>query len=181
MKRENSSGLAFDANNNLWVSNFGSNLQLHVLKKDGNWKSFSALFPLSENAATEILIDDAEQKWFVSPKENGLIVFNDNNTIDNTSDDKWKIYKSGNGLGNLPSNEVFCIAKDKSGFIWVATSNGIGVIQCPQETITRGCDAIWPVINEGGFANYLFKDRKSKVLQGMALTGNGSPLQTVFG
>ncbi|HTM91518.1 MAG TPA: two-component regulator propeller domain-containing protein, partial [Flavisolibacter sp.] len=151
------SGLAFDANNNLWISNFGSNLQLHVLKKDGSWKSFSAPFPLSENAAAEILIDDANQKWIVSPKGNGLIVFNDNNTIDNTSDDKWKTYKQGNGLGNLPSNEVFSITKDKSGFVWVGTSNGIGVIQCPQDAVTRGCDAIWPVINEGSFANYLFK------------------------
>jgi hypothetical protein len=88
---------------------------------------------------------------------NGLIVFNDNNTIDNTSDDKWRIYKPGNGSGNLPSNEVFSIAKDKSGFIWVGTSNGIGVIQCAQEAVTSGCDAIWPVVNEGGFANYLFK------------------------
>jgi hypothetical protein len=151
------SGLAFDANNNLWVSNFGSNLQLHVLKKDESWKSFSAPFPLSENAAGETLVDDANQKWIVSPKGNGLIVFNDNNTIDNTSDDKWKIYKQGNGLGNLPSNEVLSIAKDKSGFIWIGTTNGICVIQCPQDAVTRGCDAIWPVINEGSFANYLFK------------------------
>jgi ligand-binding sensor domain-containing protein len=154
------SGLAFDENNNLWISNFGSDFPLHVLKKDGTWKSFSAPFALSSNAAAEILIDDANQKWIIAPMGNGLIVFNDNNTIDNTGDDKWKIYKSGNGLGNLPSNEVFSIAKDKGGFIWVGTSNGIGVIQCPQDAVTRGCEAIWPVINEGGFANYLFKGQE---------------------
>ncbi len=151
------SGLAFDADNNLWISNFGSNLQLHILKKDGNWRSFSTPFALNANAAAGIMIDDTNQKWIVSPKGNGLIVFNDNNTIDNIGDDQWRIYKSGNGLGNLPSNEVLSIAKDKSGFIWVGTSNGVGVIQCPQDATARGCDAIWPVINEGSFANYLFK------------------------
>lgn len=153
------SGLAFDANNNLWISNFGSNHQLHTLKKDGSWKSFSIPFPLNANAVAQILIDDAGQKWVSSPTGNGLIVFNDNNTIDNTGDDKWKLYNSFSG--NLPSNEVLCIAKDKSGFIWVGTSNGIGVIQCPQEVFSgSGCPAIWPIIKEGNFANYLFKGQE---------------------
>jgi hypothetical protein len=60
----------------------------------------------------------------------------------------------------LPSTEVLSIAKDKSGFIWVGTSNGIGVIQCPHEVFSSGCDAIWPIIKEGNFANYLFKGQE---------------------
>jgi len=156
------SGLAFDRDNNLWISNFGSNHQLHVLKKDGTWKSFSAPFPLNDNATSQILVDDISQKWIVSPMGNGLLVFNNNNTIDNTGDDKWKFYKPGAGSGNLPSNEVLTIAKDKSGFIWIGTSNGIAVIQCPSEVFTSGCEAIWPVIKEGNFANYLFKGQNVK-------------------
>lgn len=155
------SGLAFDADNNLWIANFGSNFQLHVLKKDGSWKSFSVPITLNSNAAAQIVIDDLNQKWIISPMSNGLLVFNDNNTIDNTGDDKWKIYRAGNGLGNLPSNEVLSIAKDKSGFIWAGTSNGIGVIQCPHESFSStGCETIWPVIKEGNFANYLFKGQE---------------------
>jgi hypothetical protein len=64
----------------------------------------------------------------------------------------------------LPSNDVTSLAKDKNGFIWVGTTNGIGVIQCPFEAITSGCEAIWPVIREGGFANYLFKGEEVKSL-----------------
>jgi hypothetical protein len=155
------SGLAFDPNNNLWISNFGSNYQLHVLKKDGSWKSFAVPFSLSENSISQIVVDDAGQKWMVSPKGNGLLVFNDNNTIDNSGDDKWKLYKEGAGLGNLPSGNVLSIAKDKSGFIWVGTSNGVGIIQCPHEVFSAArCDAIWPVIKEGNFANYLFKGQE---------------------
>jgi hypothetical protein len=155
------SGLAFDRENNLWISNFGSNYQLHVLKKDGSWKSFSAPFALNENSVSQIVIDDADQKWIVSPKGNGLLFFNDNHTIDNTADDKWKLYKQGTGSGNLPSANVLSIAKDKSGFIWVGTSNGIGIIQCPNEIFTSsGCEAVWPVIKEGNFANYLFKGQE---------------------
>ena len=156
------SGLAFDAENNLWISNFGANRQLHVLKKDGTWKSFSVPFLLNDNATAHILIDDNNQKWIVSPMGNGLLVLNDNNTIDNSGDDKWKLLRTGTGSGNLPSNEVLSIAKDKSGFIWIGTSNGVAVIQCPQDVFTSGCEAIWPIIKEGNFANYLFKGQEVK-------------------
>jgi len=49
------------------------------------------------------------------------------------------------------------MAKDKSGFIWVGTDDGIGIIQCPQEVFTTGCEAILPVVQQGNFAGYLFK------------------------
>ena len=151
------SGIAFDGDNNLWISNFGANHQLHVLKQDGSWKSFSAPFLLNDNAVAQIIIDDMNQKWIVSPMGDGLLVLSDNNTIDNQGDDKWKIFKAGTGSGNLPSQDVLSIAKDKSGFIWIGTSNGIAVIQCPAEAFTSRCEAIWPIIKEGNFANYLFK------------------------
>jgi len=154
------SGLAFDADHNLWIANFGANNELHVLKNDGTWRSFSIPFLLFANAASQIIIDDAGQKWIVSPLGNGLIVFNDNNTIENTGDDQWKSYRSGSGLGNLPSNDVLSIAKDKSGFIWVGTADGIGLIQCPQEVFASGCETVWPIIREGNFANYLFKGQE---------------------
>lgn len=162
------SGLAFDSEGNLWVSNFGANRQLHVRKNDGSWKAFTAPFLLNFNAVSQILVDDAGQKWVVSPLGNGLMVFNDNNSIDNTSDDKWRLYRAGAGMGNLPSNFVQCMAKDKSGFIWVGTSDGVAVIQCPQDAFNNGCDAVLPIIKEGAFASYLFK---GKVVNSIAVDG----------
>jgi ligand-binding sensor domain-containing protein len=52
------------------------------------------------------------------------------------------------------------LALDKSGFLWVGTENGIGVIQCPESAFANGCETIWPVIQEGAFANYLFKGQQ---------------------
>lgn len=154
------SGLAFDGDNNLWVSNYGAAKPLHVLKKDGLWQSFSVPFGLYENALAQIIVDDAGQKWIQAPKGGGVIVFNEGN-LANTADDKWKIFRTGAGLGNLPSSEVLCLAKDKSGFIWVGTDNGVGVFQCPQEVFTgNGCEAVLPVIKEDAFAAYLFKGQE---------------------
>ena len=154
------SGLAFDRDNNLWISNFGSARPLHVLKNDGSWMSFTIPFTLNINATAQILIDDANQKWIVSPLGNGLIVFDHNQTIDDPNDDKWRMYRQGAGAGNLPSNEVHSIATDKSGFIWIGTGDGIAVVQCPQDAFISGCEAVWPVIKEGAFANYLFKGQE---------------------
>jgi hypothetical protein len=162
------SGLAFDLEHNLWISNFGANHPLHVLKNDGSWQSFTIPVSLNLNAVGRIIIDDASQKWIQAPLGNGLLLFSDNNTIDNTSDDKWKLFKAGAGSGNLPSNDVTSLAKDKYGFIWVGTTNGIGVFQCPSDALTSGCEAVWPVIKEGSFANYLFK---GEVVKSIAVDG----------
>lgn len=155
------SGLAFDKDNNLWVANFGAAQPLLVRKNDGSWKSFSTPFSLSQNATAQIIVDDNNYKWIVSPTGNGLICFDNGSSIDDISDDRWKIYQSGTGNGGLPSNNVLCIAEDKDGFIWVGTADGIAVIQCPQDAFSAsGCDAVLPVVPQGNFAGYLFQGQE---------------------
>jgi len=161
-------GLSFDNDGNLWVANFGSMQQLHVRKRDGSWHSFTAPFFINQNAAAAIVIDDANQKWIQSPLGNGLLVFDHNNTLENGADDRWRMYRQGAGMGNLPSNYVMSLARDKSGFIWVGTDNGVAVFQCPQETFIITCEATLPVIKEGGFGNYLFKGQE---VRGIAVDG----------
>ncbi len=155
-------GLCFDAEHNLWVSNFGAPQPLRVQKADGSWKSFSVPFTLFENALSQILVDDYGYKWIVAPLGNGLIVFDHGASIDNTGDDRWRKLGMATGNGNLPSSNITCLAKDKSGFIWVGTTDGIGVIQCPDQLFATGCDAVWPIVPNGNFAGYLFKGEEVK-------------------
>jgi ligand-binding sensor domain-containing protein len=163
------SGLAFDQNKNLWISNYGAAKNLQVRKNDGSWNAFQVPFNLTENALSQIVIDDANQLFMISPKGNGLICYNPGNNIDAVNDDKWKNYLSGIGLGNLPSNNVLSIAKDKNGFIWVGTDKGIGIIQCSTEIFNgSGCDALLPIVQQDRFAGYLFHD---ETVQCMAVDG----------
>lgn len=162
------SGLAFDAGDNLWISNYGAANEIVVKKADSSIKSFSPPYLLADNAVAQILIDDADQKWIVSPKGNGLLCFNSGPGIDNTSDDKWKLFRSGMGNGNLPDNQVFCVAKDKNGLIWVGTAKGIAIIPCPGEIFTTGCEALIPIIKQGQFAGYLLQ---SDEVQTIAVDG----------
>lgn len=154
-------GLAFDRENNLWVSNFGSGQQLRVRKNDDSWKAITVPFSLFENALSQIVIDDNNYKWIVAPLGNGLICYDHGTSVDNTNDDKWRRYTGGAGNGNLPNNEVLCVAKDKNGFIWVGTSDGIGVIQCPLDIFSaQTCEAVLPVVPNGNFAGFLFKGQQ---------------------
>ena len=151
------------------MANYGGNQNLHVIKKDGTWKSFTIPFPLSESAVADIIVDDLNQKWIISPNGQGLICFNNGNSIDNNNDYQWKWYRTGSGNGNLPSNSVNTIIKDKNSFIWIGTSRGVGIIQCPQEIFSsQGCEAILPVVQQDNFAGYLFRDEE---VQTMAVDG----------
>ena len=163
------SGLAFDNNNHLWISNYGAPQALKLKKSDGNWKSFTIPFTLTENAVAQIVHDDYDQLWIVSPKNNGLICYQHGKNIDNTNDDQWRLFKQGIGNGNLPSNNVLCIAKDKNNTIWVGTDDGIAIINCTNDVFGSGrCDAILPILQQDQFAGYLFKGEQ---VQCMAIDG----------
>ena len=158
-------GLAMDNDRNLWIANYGATQNLVVRKADNSWRSFVAPFSHSDNAVSQIIIDDYNQKWIVSPNGNGLFCFNHGASIDNPGDDNWKYYRSGTGNGNLPDNNVLCIAKDKNSFIWVGTIKGIGIIQCAQQVFSaQGCQAILPIIQQDNFAGYLFRDEQVQTI-----------------
>ncbi|HQR93031.1 MAG TPA: two-component regulator propeller domain-containing protein [Sediminibacterium sp.] len=152
------SGLAFDQAGNLWVANYGAAKNIQVRKTDSSWTSIRVPFSLTENALSQVLVDQDQQVWFISPKGNGIVCYSPGNSIVATNDDRWKNYLAGSGNGNLPSNNVRCMALDKNGFIWVGTDKGIGIIQCSYDVFGTGCEALLPVVQQDRFAGLLFQD-----------------------
>jgi streptogramin lyase len=150
--------LAFDDQNNLWMSNYSAPNQLVVKKADGSWQKFSFPYNVSEKSAGQIVIDDADQKWMIAPRGIGVYVLNDNKTIDNKNDDEIRLLSTGAGNGNLPNNNVNTIAKDRNGKIWIGTSDGIGIINCPESiTSANGCDAELKIVKYDLNAGLLFQ------------------------
>lgn len=163
------SGIAFDQDGNGWMANYGAAHDLLLRRADGQWLSFAVPFSHSGNAVSQVLIDDYKQVWMVSPKGNGVFCYSPGAVLDNTSDDQWKYLRLGVGNGNLPDNHVYCLAKDKSGFIWIGTGNGIGVVQCTQQVFgAGGCEAVWPIVQFDAFAGYLFG---GQTVQAIAVDG----------
>ena len=122
-------GLAFDSKGNLWATNSITPNILSVKKGDGTWRSFN-LAPFNTIDVGQLLIDQNDQKWMVL-RNNGVLVFTDNNSIDNPSDDKVKNLTNVIGNGNLPGDKVTCLAMDHDGVIWVGSDKGVGVIYNP--------------------------------------------------
>lgn len=156
----NVSGLSTDAAGNLWVAVYGAANNLLVKKPDDSWVSFRSPYAMTDNAISQLLADDDGQVYIVSPRSNGVYVLDYKQTLDNKSDDQWRQYRLGGALGNLPSNDVYCIAKDRNGSIWIGTARGIAVLNCPGAAATEACSAILPIIRQDNFAGYLFQDEQ---------------------
>ena len=150
-------GLTSDANNTIWINQMGAVDELAAMTQDGTWYHyhvpFSRPFP---NAAADVLVDDNNLKWYFGPQGGGVIVYNDNNTLANSSDDTYRQLVEGTGSGGLPDETVNCLAKDKDGEIWIGTNSGVGVIACPALVIAGQCEATQPVVQYDQFAGLLF-------------------------
>lgn len=123
--------LNFDANTNLWVANTGASDPLSVRLSTAEWKSFSCDNLVGiDKFMTHILCDPYNQKW-VSIQDGGVLVFNENQTYDDESDDFAKILNTSVGNGALHTNSVTCIAIDRDSAIWLGTNEGPCIISSP--------------------------------------------------
>lgn len=155
----NVSGLAVDQQMALWVSNYGAEKNLLAKTRDGRWNKFAIPFQHQDNAVSTIVVDDLNRKWIVAPRGSGIFCLDDNRTIDQTNDDRWRHFKAGRSNGNLPSSNVRSVAVDRNGFVWVGTDKGIAIIQCGEDLFnTSLCEATIPIVQQGNFAGPLFSN-----------------------
>lgn len=124
-----SAGLTFDSDNNLWMTNTMVDNTVTMMTQNGTWKkySFSQLKP--NNSTSHFLIDSYGNKWIGSSVASGqatFIVWKDNGTYDDTSDDSYLYQNSMYDQDNnsLDFQRINQIAEDLDGNIWLATSIG---------------------------------------------------------
>lgn len=119
----------FDEEGNYWFANTYSLNGLCVRKVDGTFRSFdlSNVYTGEETAVFDVLVDDNGFKWISLPKDNAIVVYDDNGTIDNLSDDRSILLTSEEGNGNVPGIRGIKLEKDRDGLIWIGTSDGIAV------------------------------------------------------
>jgi len=161
-------GVLFDQNQNLWATQLNSEHELVARSKEGTWYKFGLDNAPSrnywENGAAGVIIDDYNQKWFFSPSGGGVLVYNDNNTIDDASDDKYVDLTADKTRGNLPDNYVQCLVNDRKGAVWIGTINGIGIVSCPDQVISRNCQAEIRIVQYDQFPGQLFVGENVKTI-----------------
>ncbi len=102
------------------------------------------------------------------PRITGLIMYDYNNTISSTADDKFKVLTVNN---NLPEGGVISAALDKNDDLWIGGAIGLRVLSNPKSAILEDnpqADDI--IIEENGLAEELFRD--ANILQITPDSGN---------
>ncbi len=123
-------GAIFDKDNNLFVANMMTANGIKIRLSNGEWTQL--YFPNSYHETLgKILISNQNpnHKWVNSVRKSpGVFVWDDNGTLTDQSDDRSKFMSRFDDPDNVgsyftPSN-VFCMAQDKNGVVWIGTNMG---------------------------------------------------------
>ena len=125
----------FDEDENLWLANSWVRNPLVLKTKSGTWKSFFCGSDFQNRLTASVTVDEQNgYKWMVF-KDYKVLVYNDNGTVLDETDDQYKEISNGAANGNLNSTPI-CITEDKDGEIWIGTDEGIYVFYSPSELFT---------------------------------------------
>ncbi|MGV3540867.1 MAG: hypothetical protein ACO1OQ_13720 [Rufibacter sp.] len=127
-------GLATDLAGSLWVVNRNQQPNapgIFELKPDNTWKSHALPGFALGTSLDKILVDDQGYKWVtisLNASGAGLVVYDDV-----TGDYK---YIGASNSGGLPGGQVFSMALDLNGEVWVGTNNGVAVFTSSSDIFT---------------------------------------------
>ncbi|MEN9919214.1 MAG: hypothetical protein RL662_1650 [Bacteroidota bacterium] len=122
------SGMTYDKDNNLWLLNSMVKNTIKVYTKNGEWTQL--YYPEIDAPLTNpknIIIDPYSNKWITCfAGDNYLFIFNDNGTIANSSDDKYRYINEffNESNASIEVQDINHIVADSKGRMWVSTNIG---------------------------------------------------------
>ena len=152
------SEVQYDKKGNLWMININSNYPLKVLTKDGLFYKFNTGTITRNKFVEKLTIDNDGNPWFSVPGV-GIVGYFTKGTIEDPSDDNYKILDKGENTGALPNNEVTDIILTKDNKLWITTSLGFSILSNPTsvaEASYGGYNTYRPKVNYGGNTEYFF-------------------------
>ena len=157
-------GVVFDGAGNLWVTNSNVPEPISVRQPDGKWKSYDLNGKLKVNDLSRIINTQYNHHWVICPRGAGLFAFNMNGSLEDESDDSYKKFNVVDANNKVISNDVFSLAEDHDGNIWVGTDKGIVVYYSPtrvfDDNLFYGQQIIVPRNDGSGLADILLGTEK---------------------
>ncbi|MDD2199444.1 MAG: two-component regulator propeller domain-containing protein [Bacteroidales bacterium] len=130
-------GIDFDDHGNLWISCSDNQMPIVVKMANGTWHGLNYKSAMNVSNVGDILVASNGYKWVILPRGGGLFVFDDKETPGDLSDDDYRKLSIIDEYGEIISNEVFSIAEDKNGSIWVGTNKGVVVYYNPDNVFSQ--------------------------------------------
>lgn len=153
--------LKYDSKGNLWLVNTGTKNIVKVIKSDGSFQSLYYNLIEKKPTMVDILFDSRGWLWLSSLQSPaGIFCAKLNGTPFDTSDDKTNAWYSKFTNQDGTSYEivnVYSIAEDRDGEIWLGTSSGLFVIKNPEIFFDDGVftQIKIPRNDASGLADYL--------------------------
>lgn len=162
----------FDAQGNLLVLNVGAQgAPVNILTPEKQWVGISLFTtthqPISfTTPCSDLLIDNRHSNWkWMAEVRNGagVILWDDNGTLLNNADDKAlkrSSFVDQKGKPVLIEN-VYCMAQDKNGVVWVGTNAGLVLIDHEDFFSSDKCSRVIIRRNDGtNLADYLLAEEQ---------------------
>ncbi|MCX7744368.1 MAG: hypothetical protein N2167_07370 [Flavobacteriales bacterium] len=118
-------GLAFDKNNNLWMSNSHTTTPLKVKRNNNTWSAYGfGLNVPTASASVKVSVDALNNVW-MSVIGKGILVFNPQTNAS-------RLLTNVFNQGDLPSTIVRVMTPDRNGEMWVGTDDGLRIFSPSQ-------------------------------------------------
>lgn len=144
-------GMKYDKDGNLWLTNALVNNGIKVLKSNNTWQSYNLSTVIQNPTALHygnIDIDKNGTKW-IATYAGGVLAFNEK------YNNKFIIINEENG--NLPNNDVRCVAVDNKNQLWIGTFKGLRILNSVDRFISEtALTTTNIVIQDGDLAQELF-------------------------
>jgi len=124
-------GMAFDSKGTLWVVNSGVANVLSSLQSDGTWKSFE-LSGIANKSVGKVVVTSKDDKWVLGPRGYGIYALNSTNNV-SKEQKVVALFKNSEDEYKTDMNELYSMALDQNGELWIGTSAGVAVFSNPEK------------------------------------------------
>lgn len=121
-------GMAFDSKGTLWVTNSGVASVLSSFQSDGTWKSYE-LSGIANRSIGKVVVTEKDDKWILVPRGYGLYALNSTNSVSKMQ----KVVALFRNEYKTEMNDLYSMALDQNGELWVGTSAGVAVFSNPEK------------------------------------------------
>ena len=126
-------GMSFDSKYNLWVTNSLVGEPLSVFKADGSWESFELEGVQSNYDVGNIVLAENEDQWIMLPRFGRDLYVRKADGSEGRRLTVTSYFNNGTTESFKRMPDVYALAVDRDGAIWVGTSAGIAVYFSPEE------------------------------------------------
>ena len=125
-------GMAFDSKGNLWVTNSGVANVLSSFQTDGTWKSYELSGIANNPYISKVVVTPKDDKWIMVSRGYGLYALNSNNNV-SKAQKVVALFKNQEGEYKTEMGELYSMALDQNGELWLGTSGGVAVYSNPEK------------------------------------------------